>query len=360
MKLERTRWPGIYRRGVSYVAVVPYGTGRSRKQRWITAPSLRAAQNARREFLDRLSKGVKHSDATMRLSELAEDWCAWLESENGARPSTLVRYRRAMRVVIPALDDAMLKDVTRDSLTDLRRDRPLEHRVLGAMLSYAVAERQLLESNPARAARTKRTRGARKEARHLDKDEALRMLVAVAGTRLEGAVVLGLVCGLRLGEVCGLRWGDIRTTQKKDGAEVVRLHVERQWNDEPTKNGEPRSLVLDPQTVARLERVRIRQAEDLLMIGIRQDGDTLVLGCHPHTLQSWFKDFCGAISFDASFHTLRHTAAIAMLSSGVDVRTAAGRLGNTPAVLLRTYAHFVPSADEAAAEAVETWFAAAK
>jgi integrase len=360
MKLERTRWPGLYKRGTAYVVVVPYKDGGRRKQKWITAPSLRAAQSARRDFLDGLSKGVKPSDATMRLSELAEDWYAWLQGENGARPATLTRYRRAMKNIIPALDDAMLKDITRDSLTDLRREKPLEHRVLGAMLSYAVAERQLLESNRARAARTKRTRGARKEARHLDKDEALRMLDAVAGTRLEGAVVLGLVCGLRVGEVCGLKWGDVRTIRKKDGTEVVRLHVERQWNDEPTKNGEPRSLVLDRQTVARLERVRIRQAEELLMLGTRQDAETLVLGCHPHTLQSWFKDFCEENGFDASFHTLRHTAAIAMLSSGVDVRTAAGRLGNTPGVLLKTYSHFVPSSDEAAAEAVEAWFAAAR
>jgi integrase len=96
------------------------------------------------------------------------------------------------------------------------------------------------------------------------------------------------------------------------------------------------------------------------MLGTRQGRDTLVLGCHPHTLQSWFKDFCEENGFDASFHTLRHAAATAMLTSGVDVRTAAGRIGNTPAVLLRTYAHSIPSADEAAAETVGAWFAAAR
>jgi integrase len=77
---------------------------------------------------------------------------------------------------------------------------------------------------------------------------------------------------------------------------------------------------------------------------------------YPHTVQAKFKAFADEHGFDASFHTLRHTAAVALLSSDVDVRTAAGRLGNTPAVLLRVYAHFVPSADEAAAEAVEKWF----
>lgn len=42
---------------------------------------------------------------------------------------------------------------------------------------------------------------------------------------------------------------------------------------------------------------------------------------------------------------------ILMLSAGVDVRTVAGRLGHSNAsITLNTYAHYVRSADEAAAE----------
>jgi hypothetical protein len=44
-----------------------------------------------------------------------------------------------------------------------------------------------------------------------------------------------------------------------------------------------------------------------------------------------------------------------MLSSGVDVKTAASRLGHSPRVLLATYAHFVRSADEAAAARLGEW-----
>jgi hypothetical protein len=35
------------------------------------------------------------------------------------------------------------------------------------------------------------------------------------------------------------------------------------------------------------------------------------------------------------------------------VRTAAGRLGNSPALMLKTYSHFVRSADKAAAERLD-------
>jgi len=52
-------------------------------------------------------------------------------------------------------------------------------------------------------------------------------------------------------------------------------------------------------------------------------------------------------------HDLRHFAASVMLAGGVDVRTAAGRLGHAqPAVTLRTYAHVMEPADRRAAEIV--------
>jgi hypothetical protein len=65
-----------------------------------------------------------------------------------------------------------------------------------------------------------------------------------------------------------------------------------------------------------------------------------------------FSAFCAEHGFDVTFHGLRHSAAILMLSAGVDVRTVAGRLGHSNAsITLNTYSHYVRSADEAAAEA---------
>lgn len=51
-----------------------------------------------------------------------------------------------------------------------------------------------------------------------------------------------------------------------------------------------------------------------------------------------------------SFYGLSYSNTIALLTIGVDVKTAAVRLGHTPALLLRTYAYFVPSADRDAAD----------
>jgi integrase len=66
-----------------------------------------------------------------------------------------------------------------------------------------------------------------------------------------------------------------------------------------------------------------------------------------------FRPFVREHEFDVSYHGLRHTAAILLLSAGVDVKTVGGRLGMSPQILLRTYAHFVQAADQTAAERLQ-------
>jgi len=61
----------------------------------------------------------------------------------------------------------------------------------------------------------------------------------------------------------------------------------------------------------------------------------------------------GVVSFVPTIHDLRHAHASWLLSDGVPVHVVADRLGHDPAVLLRTYAHLMTHAAEAAAMAVE-------
>jgi hypothetical protein len=102
----------------------------------------------------------------------------------------------------------------------------------------------------------------------------------------------------------------------------------------------PRSPVCDGSSA--------KQAETLLGRGVRQTEGTFVITkrdgdqMSPSTLTFAFNNFTAKHGFDVSFHGLRHSATILLLTSGVDVKTAASRLGHNPALMLRTYAHFVP------------------
>ena len=63
---------------------------------------------------------------------------------------------------------------------------------------------------------------------------------------------------------------------------------------------------------------------------------------------------CGIVNLDYRFHELRHFMATSMAASGVGIRTIAGRLGHAdPSLTLRTYAHWLESADREAADVVE-------
>lgn len=152
-------------------------------------------------------------------------------------------------------------------------------------------------------------------------------------------------------EVCAIQWADL---DFDSGRLMVRGSY---WGR--TKSGKPRGLTLPMAQVAELRRFRIAQAEELLRLGIRQEDSTTVVvnawgqPMVPKRLGEAFAAFCAGHNFDATFHSLHHTAAILMLVSGVDPKTAAGRLGHaTAAFTMDRYGHYLESADREAAHRI--------
>jgi integrase len=184
----------------------------------------------------------------------------------------------------------------------------------------------------------------------LDAGERRRLLEAVRSHRLEPAIVLGLLGGLRIAEACAVQWKDL---------EGDTLTVSRSWWGK-TKSGRARSLVLPQPAAAILRAWKVRQAQDLLAVGIRQGESTPVVSTTagtpmtPDWLRQMFKAFCAEHGFEATFHTLRHSCTTWLLHSGVDVVTVARRLGHAdPGLVLRVYGHATKDSDRDAAERME-------
>jgi integrase len=70
----------------------------------------------------------------------------------------------------------------------------------------------------------------------------------------------------------------------------------------------------------------------------------------PRVMTRRFNRLRDRLGLEVRLHDLRHHVATQLLAAGVDVVTVAGRLGQDPAVTLRTYSHFVPARDQAAAD----------
>jgi integrase len=356
VKIERTRYPGIYTRADRYVAVVSFRDARGRnRQRWITTPTLKAALKARRDALGNVDRGVQLEGGDVTVEVMVGEWLA--AHRDTWRPFTTRNYASiASRYIVPNLGHLKLREVTKRRIQSFLAALPTPavaryaYTVLSTAFTWASVDQDLIAYNPVRAVR--RPSAKRPEARHLTPEQTKGLLAKVRGHDLEPAVVLGLLAGLRAGEACGLAWGDINLA-------TAALTVRRSfWGD--TKGGSSRSLTLPETAVSRLREHKRRQAELLLATGVRQTDSTPVLAnavgepLPPWRLHDRFRALSGEYGLGVTYHALRHSHAIALLTAGVDVRTVAGRLGHTSAALvLSTYSHFVASSDEAAAERLE-------
>ncbi len=347
----------MYRRGDTYVGVVRWKERGAWRTKWIPAStSIREIQAERRRFLDQVERGLRPTGAKMPLGDFLRE--VWLpEIKRTRRAGTVRGYRSAVEGhIVPVLGKVRLADLGRDevralhsSLADTPAMAKLAHAVLSSALSYAQKDLGILAVNPCSLVRPPKAKPT--ETPHLDLGQTNRMLGLVRGDRIEPAVVCGLAGGLRIGEVCGLRWRDV---QMDDGVLIVRGSW---WG--PTKSGKPRAVTLPRTLVPALRRWKLRQAEEMLALGMPQDEDDHVVtdeageAMDPGALRRAFGQFCERHGFKITFHGLRHSATIIMLRAGLDVRTIADRLGHsTPELIFSTYSHWIAAADREAAERV--------
>jgi integrase len=220
---------------------------------------------------------------------------------------------------------------------------------LSAALSWAV-RRKRLQANPCKAVE-RPYRPEKRAPKVLDAPKRHRLLEAVKGHRLEPAVVLGLVGGLRIAEACAVRWGDLTDTGD--------LTVARSWWGS-TKSGRERTFRLPATAAASLRAWKRRQREELLAVGVHQTDETPIVSnlvggaMMPKRLTERFTGFAREHGFDATFHTLRHSCATWLLHAGVDVVTVARRLGHAdPGLVLRVYGHATQDSDRDAAERMQ-------
>jgi integrase len=131
------------------------------------------------------------------------------------------------------------------------------------------------------------------------------------------------------------------------------------------KSGRGRTLALSANLVEELRAHRLRQAEELLKVGIRLSDDTFVVAqadgspLQPDTLtQDWVRKLANTSLPRVRFHDLRHAHATHLLSSGVHPKIA--RLGHSKiGITLDLYSHVLPGMEADAAERVDAALQAA-
>ena len=182
----------------------------------------------------------------------------------------------------------------------------------------------------------KRPAVAPKEARYLSTDDVRQLLSHTGGLRYRLAVLTMATTGMRRGEVVGLRWSDVDFTKSELTVTgiVVRVGGALSWTA-PKTDRSRRRIPLTAGLMAELKAHRKAQLIERLHAGDQWVDTGAVFATEfggwvdPRNLLRTVKiaaDKAGLVNVGA--HTLRHSAAVGWLESGVHIKAAADLLGH--------------------------------
>ncbi len=247
------------------------------------------------------------------------------------------------------------------------RSRRHIHRILKAALGRAV-EQQVIARNPADVFARHLPKVERREMMTLTAEQAARLLEAIKCNRVYWPVLIALSTGMRRGEILALRWKNIDL--ERGVARVVESleQTKAALRFKAPKTEKARAITLPSFTVEELRRLKRRQAEELLALGVRQSGEMLACARHdgepmpPRSLTHEFAKVAGRVKDvpRVRFHDLRHSHATQLLSAGVHPKIAQERLGHsTITTTLDLYSHVTETMQEDAAAKLDTAFRSA-
>lgn len=362
------RRPGVWRLRVR--AGVDPVTGKRRVvDRTFYGPKEEAAK-----ALAKIVKEVNRAESTpteKTLGWLLDEWIDHAEHVTGLAATTLRTYRSYIRTTIgPTLGAVRLDRLRAADLDSLYRTMAKagrspstirqHHAILSAALGQAVRW-GYVDVNVAKRATPPPTRPAKIRTPTLDEIQLLLTAADWTGEAFGLLVFLAVHTGARRGELCALRWSNVDfPTGTLLIAESI-SDVPGSQTVKDTKTHAVRRIALSDEAVGRLAAHRRWQDRTAAVADIPLAPDPYVCSQDPAGSVPYRPDrvtgtFCRLRDRlelpHIHLHSARHLMATHSLTSGVDQRTVAGRLGHSGggSVTMRVYAGFVPAADRRAAE----------
>jgi integrase len=218
---------------------------------------------------------------------------------------------------------------------------------LSTILATAVKD-ELIPSNPAVGADRPVLHGG--PVRVWEPEHVREFLQRCAQHRLGPLFEIAVLTGLRCGEITGLRWGDVDLVARKITVRHNRVTVDGKIIEQTTKTRAGlRTVPLSAAAVAALLAWQLRQAEEAEAAADAWRGDGHVFAnaigeaIDPALVTRLFQRIRrqGEPLPDATFHTLRHSAASLMPASGADIAVVSKLMGQpasrSPATCMATW-----------------------
>ena len=346
-ELEKTRTPGVYRRGSRYVIRYRDESGRQRQR---SARTMAQARQIKSELAADIARGEHREQSRETLAEYAASWVETFQGRTGSgiRPNTLIDYARDLEMhVLPVLGRRRLASIEPREIRGLAKslgDSGLAPSTvrnivapLRALLATAV-EDGVIRHNPASGLRLPGARSSERSARALS-DEELRELIEATPEQWKLLVRFVADTGLRIGEVVALRWEHIDVDRRRV---LVRERRYRETVDAPKSaysiRDVPLATGLAEALAAHREASGFGNEADPVFASLRGTPQR-----PENLLRRVLKPAAERAGVGwAGWHTLRHTCATRLFRSGANAKQVQVWLGHhSPAFTLATYVHLV-------------------
>jgi integrase len=191
--------------------------------------------------------------------------------------------------------------------------------------------------------------------RVLDADATAALIEAARPRSMFMPILLGVMCGLRRGEAAALKWRDVDFDAARLRIVASAEQTSQGVRLKPPKSGRSRVVAIPALVVEELRRHRLKQAEELLSLGVRQSDDSHVClqpnyePWAPRNLSSAFIKFIKSTGLPrVRLHDLRHSHATHLLAANVHPKIVQERLGHANiATTMDLYTHVMPGMQEA-------------
>lgn len=330
------------------------------------------AQEWLNNTVGQVRQGMTYSSAHTSVDELLTAWLALKKTKS--RPATEEQYRRLSRLYIsPYLGNRKLQELSAAKIQNFysqlekknvgKRTIEIVHTILHGFLKHANRLGLIVQNW---AALVEVPRPDKREMLVWDESQVNQFLMTVPN---DPFYRLAFATGMRRGELVGLQWKDVDWNTEM-------LHVRRQvYNPEgggfifqaPKTERGRRGIRLGKGLI---EALRVHYTKTIpLMIAIAGNDPKGGLNWQEHDLifpsnkgtprngynvSKEFKDLAKQSGLPIiRFHDIRHTAASIMLLHGEPPVRVAGILGQSVAVLLSTYAHYLQDDQERASQIMD-------